>query len=186
MRTLTQSRLSKWCHALVPVALISFTAIPSVDAAPRVAALEKAGSASLIEVGSRGYDWGQGGRGREVMSNYNVYDRSGRSYRGHHHKRAVKRHHAKKHHVRKHHYHNKRHYNNRDVFVSGAIGLAAGALIGNAIASPNHYYTRPRVVTYAPKPWTGAWYRYCADKYRSFDPRSGTFQPYHGPRQLCR
>lgn len=38
----------------------------------------------------------------------------------------------------------------------------------------------------APRPWTDAWYRYCAKKYRSFDPGSGTFQPYEGPRRMCR
>ncbi len=37
-----------------------------------------------------------------------------------------------------------------------------------------------------PAPFTGPWYRYCSQRYRSFDPRSGTFQPYHGPRQFCR
>ncbi|HDO52517.1 MAG TPA: BA14K family protein, partial [Rhizobiales bacterium] len=29
-------------------------------------------------------------------------------------------------------------------------------------------------------------YNYCSQRYRSFDPRSGTFQPYNGPRRLCR
>ncbi len=38
----------------------------------------------------------------------------------------------------------------------------------------------------APRPWTDAWYRYCAKKYRSFDPNSGTFQPYEGRRRMCR
>ena len=37
-----------------------------------------------------------------------------------------------------------------------------------------------------PAPYTRGWYAYCARKYRSFDPASGTFQPYHGPRKLCR
>ncbi|MBZ8135110.1 BA14K family protein [Afifella sp. IM 167] len=38
----------------------------------------------------------------------------------------------------------------------------------------------------APRPWTPDWYAYCSSKYRSFDPRSGTYQPYNGPRRLCR
>lgn len=38
----------------------------------------------------------------------------------------------------------------------------------------------------APRQWSKAWYRYCANKYRSFDPDSGTFQPYEGPRRMCR
>ena len=39
---------------------------------------------------------------------------------------------------------------------------------------------------YAPEPWTPDWYSYCASKYRSFDVNTGTFQPYNGPRQVCR
>ena len=39
---------------------------------------------------------------------------------------------------------------------------------------------------YAPEPWTPDWYAYCASKYRSFDVNTGTFQPYYGPRQVCR
>ena len=86
--------------------------------------------------------------------------------------------------------------------------LAAGALLGlgaAAIIAGSHrrryydygyepqYYAPPPVAyvpapryRYAPAPWSPAWYRYCSQKYRSFDPRSGTFQPYYGPRQLCR
>ena len=50
------------------------------------------------------------------------------------------------------------------------------------------YGLRTPVVVYddRPAPWTQQWYAYCTSKYRSFDPASGTFQPYHGPRQLCR
>jgi hypothetical protein len=50
------------------------------------------------------------------------------------------------------------------------------------------YGVRAPVVVYddRPAPWTREWYAYCTSKYRSFDPPSGTFQPYHGPRQLCR
>ena len=49
------------------------------------------------------------------------------------------------------------------------------------------YYAPPPAVYYGrPAPWTDEWYDYCASKYRSFDPVSGTFQPYHGRRRLCR
>ena len=53
-------------------------------------------------------------------------------------------------------------------------------------------YPRPVTVeplpVYAgtPEPFTQEWYAYCAQKYRSFDPATGTFQPYNGPRKLCR
>ncbi|WP_026379708.1 BA14K family protein [Afifella pfennigii] len=98
--------------------------------------------------------------------------------------------------------------------AAGAIGLGALAAAsrprvhyyqGNTYyydRRSGYYYQRPVVyappppppVVYAPAPvyaarpapWTPEWYAYCASKYRSFDPASGTFQPYRGPRQLCR
>jgi len=55
-------------------------------------------------------------------------------------------------------------------------------------AAPRYYGAPAPVVAYddRPPPWTPQWYAYCTGKYRSFDPATGTFQPYHGPRQLCR
>ena len=88
--------------------------------------------------------------------------------------------------------------------VAGAIiGLGAAAIIANSHRNRSYYYSYgyqpyyyappPHVVyapapvyNYAPPPWSPAWYRYCSRKYLSFDPRSGTFQPYRGPRRLCR
>lgn len=91
-------------------------------------------------------------------------------------------------------------------------GLALGAIIGGAVARrdyyygpydyyygpyapppaayyppppPPAYYPPAPAYAYAPPPWTPDWYAYCASKYRSFDPRSGTYQPYGGPRRLC-
>lgn len=56
-----------------------------------------------------------------------------------------------------------------------------------AYAPPPRRYYGPRIYSsYSPPIWSPEWYEYCASKYRSFDPRDGTFQPYHGPRQLCR
>ncbi len=52
-----------------------------------------------------------------------------------------------------------------------------------------YVYVAPApVVVYdeRPAPWTDEWYDYCSWKYRSFDPASGTFQPYRGGRRLCR
>ena len=80
--------------------------------------------------------------------------------------------------------------------AAGIFGLAAGAILGGALAQPryprSYYYSQPAyghsyaAPVYAPAPWTSDWYAYCASKYRSFDPHSGTFQPYNGPRRLCR
>jgi len=85
-----------------------------------------------------------------------------------------------------------RHRGNRggSALAGAIVGLGVGAAIASA-AQPR-YYDAPRYApryaapAYAARPWTRDWYRYCAARYRSFDPGSGTFQPYNGPRQLCR
>lgn len=91
-----------------------------------------------------------------------------------------------------------------DALAAGAIGLAAGALIGGALAQPREpevvyrdYDDRP---VYRParvyrqvepryygsaQPWTRDWYRYCADRYRSFNPETGTFRGYDGRDYFC-
>ncbi|MBY3594691.1 BA14K family protein [Rhizobium bangladeshense] len=50
------------------------------------------------------------------------------------------------------------------------------------------YVERPRY--YAParatvEPWTPQWERYCSYRYRSFDPRSGTYIGYDGRSHFC-
>ncbi|MFB2550659.1 BA14K family protein [Ensifer soli] len=105
-----------------------------------------------------------------------------------------------------------RHHGGGDAVALGALGLATGVIIGGAIASqprervytervyvdpePEYYepapvYRRPpprRVVveTYGTlEPWTREWYNYCADRYRSFNPRTGTFRGYDGRAYFC-
>lgn len=34
-------------------------------------------------------------------------------------------------------------------------------------------------------PWTPAWHRHCASKYKSFNPKNGTFLTYSGHRKFC-
>lgn len=74
--------------------------------------------------------------------------------------------------------------------LGGIIGLGVGAAIASQPRyyepAPRYYRAAPRVVYGAPPLRSRAWYSYCEAKYRSFDPRSGTYQPYHGPRRLCR
>ncbi|OAP38206.1 hypothetical protein AU381_21710 [Sinorhizobium glycinis] len=99
---------------------------------------------------------------------------------------------------------------NDDAWAAGAVGLVTGTLIGGAIASQPRYYHEPayidpepeyyeprpvyrarpvyrRVVVenYGLEPWTPAWYRYCSQRYRSFDPESGTFIGYDGRSHFC-
>jgi BA14K-like protein len=85
-----------------------------------------------------------------------------------------------------------------DVLLGGVAGFAVGTLFGNATAQPRYYYAEPVYVAppppayrpamayyYSPEPWSPEWYSYCARKYASFEPRSGTFLGFDGYRHLC-
>ncbi|MEZ0170922.1 BA14K family protein [Microvirga sp. TS319] len=77
-----------------------------------------------------------------------------------------------------------RHYRRHDggsALAAGAVGLAAGALIGGAIASSQAQAAPP------PPPGTvdPQMAAYCARKYRSYDPASGTFLATNGMRYVC-
>jgi hypothetical protein len=72
----------------------------------------------------------------------------------------------------------------------GAVigGLAAGAIVGGAIASSpyyygNPYYGPPPAYRYGPPP--GDAVAYCMQRYRSYDPNSGTFLGNDGHRHPC-
>ena len=100
------------------------------------------------------------------------------------------------------------HNNSGDVVAAGVLGLAAGALAAGALAPPyrpvydyydgpvyaapppppvRRYYVEPRAAYYRGglEPWSPEWYRYCGDRYRSFDPNSGTFVGYDGREHFC-
>jgi hypothetical protein len=79
-------------------------------------------------------------------------------------------------------------------------GIVAGAIIGGAIASSPYYgygpypyyYAPPPPVVYGPPaavyggaPVAGDAAAYCAQRYRSYDPASGTFLGYDGVRHPC-
>ena len=77
---------------------------------------------------------------------------------------------------------------NVNALGAGLVGLAAGAVIGSAL-TPKEVYVTPapaRPVGYRPQPWTEDWYAYCSSRYRSFNPRSGTFLGYDGYEHFCR
>ena len=64
-------------------------------------------------------------------------------------------------------YHHRHHHDNGGAVAAGAIiGLAAGAILGNAAANNN---------TIA----------YCSQRFRSYDPGSGTSLGYDGYRHPC-
>ncbi|WP_240229788.1 BA14K family protein [Devosia lacusdianchii] len=60
----------------------------------------------------------------------------------------------------------------------GIIGLTLGAIIAGAASSAEN--DRPRPMTDYER-----WLAYCAGKYRSFDPASGTFLSHDGRRYRC-
>ncbi|MCY0096146.1 BA14K family protein [Hoeflea ulvae] len=83
--------------------------------------------------------------------------------------------------------------NNSDAIALGIIGLGAAAIIGGAIANSQN---NPRVIYQEPaapravsggryEPWSRSWYRFCEDKYRSFNPTTGTFRGYDGRDHFC-
>jgi hypothetical protein len=107
-----------------------------------------------------------------------------------------------------------RHYDNHsdgDLVAAGILGLAVGALaVGAATASQPEYRVYDDYPRYgrryyparryypvrreyivdegyagALEPWTPEWYRYCEDRYRSFNPRTGTFRGYDGLNHFC-
>ncbi len=76
-------------------------------------------------------------------------------------------------------YYHRQHRGNGAAVAAGVVGLAAGVLAAQALSQPR----------YAPAPvyrGGGDWYAYCASKYRSFDPASGTYLGYDGRRHYCR
>lgn len=71
-----------------------------------------------------------------------------------------------------------------------AAGVIGGAIIGSAIANsrpyyyvPPPYYAPPARHYYAPPP--GDAVAYCMRRFRSYDPRSGTYLGYDGYRHPC-
>ncbi len=71
-------------------------------------------------------------------------------------------------------------------------GFATGVIVGGAIASP--YYYRPYPYYYAPPPYVygpppyaagDSATAYCMQRFRSYDPYSGTFLGYDGLRHPC-
>ncbi|TPP11586.1 BA14K family protein [Rhizobium glycinendophyticum] len=47
------------------------------------------------------------------------------------------------------------------------------------------YRPQPVYQSYAIEPWTGAWHQYCSQRYRSFNPRTGTYIGYDGQSHFC-
>jgi hypothetical protein len=75
-------------------------------------------------------------------------------------------------------YYDDRRYYRRDrgnALAAGALGLATGAIIGGALAQQQAQAA----------PVYGGNAAYCAQRYRSYDPASGTYLGYDGLRRPC-
>lgn len=70
--------------------------------------------------------------------------------------------------------------------AAGIAGFATGAIIGGALASqPRYYAPGPG---YGPAPAYGAGadaVAYCQQRFRSYDPSTGTYMGYDGVRRSC-
>ena len=74
---------------------------------------------------------------------------------------------------------------------AGLLGFGIGAIVGSALA-PREVYVEPDYepayygpAAYGPPPWTPEWYTYCAQRYRSFNARTGYFRGYDGLPYFC-
>jgi len=95
---------------------------------------------------------------------------------------------------------------NGDLIAAGILGIAIGAIIIGAAQDggpvieprPRPHWDRfpdrpdaPQVITYdetadfAVEPWSREWFEACDARYRSFDPRTGTFVTRTGQRRFC-
>ena len=97
----------------------------------------------------------------------------GRScYDGRHHYRGD-RHYSRHRHYNHRRYRHRHYYDDDDNFgaaaAAGIMGLAIGAMAGAAASGGGSSY-----------------HELCAEKYRSYDPRSGTYMGYDGVRHRCR
>lgn len=86
----------------------------------------------------------------------------------------------------------------------GALGIIAGAVIVDSLnkqktvrvapdypRAPRRRTGEPRVITYddiaagSVQPWSPAWFDYCENRYRSFNPDTGTYRGYDGKDHFC-
>ncbi len=101
-------------------------------------------------------------------------------------------------------------HHNNDALAAGLLGLAAGAIIIGALSQPEPVYQprrvyrerpvsvydyppaprrsyEPEVITYDAglEPWSREWFRYCTNRYQSFNPETGTYRGYDGQNHFC-
>jgi hypothetical protein len=80
-------------------------------------------------------------------------------------------------------------YNDGAWIAAGALGLAAGALLGSTLSqqqAPATIQSGAPVTANGIPPWTPAWYQYCSGKYKSFNAQTGLYLGYDGKYHYCR
>jgi hypothetical protein len=73
-------------------------------------------------------------------------------------------------------------------YYGGYYGYGAPVVVGAApvVVGPRAVVVAPRGVVKVRRPWTRAWYRSCAKRYRSFNARTGYYRTYGGRLVFCR
>ncbi|MCC2112445.1 MAG: BA14K family protein [Hyphomicrobiales bacterium] len=97
------------------------------------------------------------------------------------------------------HYYRGRHYYPRNRYYNGWSGWGVTVTIPaypyyryyNDFYDDDYTYrtyrrSKARYYSGRPAPWTKAWYRYCRNKYRSFNSKTGYYKTYGGRYRLCR
>lgn len=152
--------LSKHLPMLAMLVAAGLTNVTPAAAMPRPAAPAAAPAASdVVNVQYRDRYMGEGNR----YARRGYYEDGPRYYRGHRGYREYRR-----------------GYRQHNGYWFPLAAFAAGAIIAGAVAAP----PAPRRV-YSGGGLNPRHYDWCAGRYRSYDGRSNTFQPYHGPRQQC-
>ena len=110
----------------------------------------------------------------ELSTDYSQYYRRGNGYRGG--PRYVERRYVA---PRRYGYYPRGYYrrDRGNALAAGALGLATGAIIGGALAQQQSQA--------APVYGGGSAAAYCAQRYRSYDPASGTYLGNDGLRHAC-
>lgn len=154
-----------------------------------VAAIAVAGTAMTpISAAPAAADgWGHGETIRHGRDFRGDYPKHYKKRRGSHHRPRVER-----------------HYNDDGSAAAAIIlGITGAAIIAGALSNsnpstvyetypaPNAYPPAPsggpKVITYGStlEPWTRGWYEWCDDRYRSFNPETGTYRGYDGRDHFC-
>jgi hypothetical protein len=84
--------------------------------------------------------------------------------------------------------HHRHYYRGRGFWPGVAIGAGIGSSYGYYGSSPYYYddgYYDDAVVAVAPTPADGDSVAYCMQRFKSYDPASGTYLGYDGKRHPC-